>query len=86
MHKDWVERKRPIRLERRFEFEDYEGTRDFLDKAEQLSESESYYPDLSFSRTHVSVALHCEDDATELSEKVKQFACAMDELVTDSKN
>lgn len=83
MHKDWAERQRPLRLERRFEFDDYEGTREFLDKSEKLSEAESYYPDLSFSRVHVSVALHCEDGATELSDKVKRFAEAMDELVPE---
>lgn len=83
---DWIERKRPVRLERRFEFDDYEGTREFLDKAEKLSEAESYYPDLSFSRTHVSVALHCEDGETELSDKVKQFAMAMDKLIPGSTN
>ena len=34
----WDLRQRPVRLERRFEFETYEETRDFLDRLGNLSE------------------------------------------------
>ena len=35
----WQERKRPVCLERRFEFDGYSSTRDFLDKLGEHSES-----------------------------------------------
>ncbi|KGG12832.1 putative pterin-4 alpha-carbinolamine dehydratase-like protein [Prochlorococcus sp. MIT 0601] len=56
MHK-WKEKIRPIRLERRFEFETYQDTRDFLDKLGTLSESLEIYPDISFGKTYVNLSL-----------------------------
>ena len=35
----WQERKRPVCLERRFEFDSYSATRDFLDKLGDHSEA-----------------------------------------------
>ena len=35
----WQERKRPVCLERRFEFDGYSSTRDFLDKLGEHSEA-----------------------------------------------
>lgn len=81
MSENWIERKRPLRLERRIEFNDYEETREFLDKAADLSEAEGYYPDLSFSRTHVSVALHVQEGENELSDKLLRYAQLMDAIV-----
>ena len=81
MSENWVERKRPTRLERRFEFFDYEETRDFLERAAAVSESEGYYPDMSFGRTHVSMALHVKDDETEVSEDIIRYAKLVDALV-----
>ncbi|MBN4078928.1 4a-hydroxytetrahydrobiopterin dehydratase [Gammaproteobacteria bacterium AH-315-C21] len=81
MNENWVERKRPIRLERRIEFDDYEQTREFLDQAADLSEAESYYPDLSFSRTHVSVALHVQEGKKKIGKKILRFAELMDAIV-----
>jgi len=80
MSENWVERKRPTRLERRFEFSDYEETRDFLERAAAVSESEGYYPDMSFGRTHVSMALHVKDDETEVSEDIMRYAQLMDAI------
>ena len=35
MSSEWKERKRPNRLEKQYQFEDYEALRDFLDLAAQ---------------------------------------------------
>ena len=43
----WDARNRPSRLERRFEFESYERTRDFLDSLGNLSELKKIFPDIS---------------------------------------
>ncbi len=81
MSTNWVTRKRPARLERRIEFSDYEETREFLDRAAELSESRGYYPDMSFGRTHVSIVLRPEDESDVVSEDMLQFANLMDVLV-----
>ncbi len=82
----WVERKRPIRLERRIEFSDYDQTRDFLDRAAEISEAEGFYPDLSFSRTHVSLALHVDEGETELGEKLFRYAQLIDVIASAIQN
>ena len=43
----WNQRNRPMRLERRFEFESYEGTRSFLDRLAEHSESVKRFPDVN---------------------------------------
>lgn len=81
MSEHWVVRKRPARLERRFEFSDYEETRTFLDRAAELAERHGYYPDMSFSRTHVSITLQPTDESGELNDELLQYARLMDALV-----
>ncbi len=53
----WQERKRPIRLERRFEFKDYDSTRDFLESLQNLSERLQRFPDISFGKTYVNITV-----------------------------
>tara|TARA_Y100001968_G_scaffold326293_1_gene369068 strand:- start:938 stop:1189 length:252 start_codon:yes stop_codon:yes gene_type:complete len=58
----WQQRKRPIRLERRFEFETYDKTRDFLDRLGDLSEKAKRFPDISFGKTYVNITIRPEED------------------------
>ncbi len=53
----WEQRKRPFRLERRFEFESYEATRDFLDRLGAYSEEKQRSPDISFGKKYVNITL-----------------------------
>ncbi len=80
----WSTRKRPARLERRIEFSDYEETRDFLEKAAELAESEGYYPDMSFSRTHVSISLHPQNEVDEVNDDMLRYARLIDELLPNA--
>ncbi len=75
----WVERKRPVRLERRFEFETYEATRDFLDRLGDFSESSERFPDISFGKTYVNITLRPEVQE-DLCMADYQFAEGIDEL------
>ncbi len=82
MSDKWKMRKRPARLERRINFSDYEQTREFLEKAAELAEREGYFPDMSFSRTHVSITLHAQEEGgEEVSEDILRYARQMDALV-----
>lgn len=85
MNQGWTERQRPVRLERRLEFADYEATRTFLDRAASLSEHSGIYPDMSFGRTYVNITLHAEDDATEVAEPLRHFAREIDALLATEK-
>ena len=81
MSENWALRKRPPRLERRFEFSNYEETRDFLDRAAELAEREGYYPDMGFSRTHVNITLYPQDEGDEVGESLMRYASLIDALV-----
>ncbi len=76
----WNERSRPIRLEKRFEFETYELTRDFLDKLGKLSEQRSKFPDISFGKTYVNLTIQTDDQDSILTDSDRAFASEIDEL------
>jgi len=57
----WESRGRPPLLFRRFEFDSYSATRNFLDALEVLSKEEEYYPDLSFAAKYVNVSIQARD-------------------------
>ena len=79
----WHERKRPVCLERRYEFETYDATRDFLDKLGDHSEATQRFPDISFGRTYVNITIRPEDDAPDasLSEADRALAIEIDALL-----
>ena len=81
MGNEWKERKRPSRLEKRYEFDTYEDLRDFLDQAADLSEREDYYPDLGFTREYVNVTIYAEADSETLNDKQRRFAKMLDKLL-----
>ena len=78
----WHERKRPVCLERRFEFESYSDTRDFLDRLGDFSEAKQRFPDISFGRTYVNITLRpeSEGDDSQLSDGDRSFALEIDAL------
>lgn len=80
MSHQWQERNRPARLERRYQFDNYDSLRDFLDRAAELSERKGYYPDMGFGRDYVNITIHTEDDEKELGSVQHQFAQQLDEL------
>lgn len=80
----WQERSRPLRLEKRYEFDSYESLRDFLDTAADLSESQDLYPDIGFGRTYANFTIHAVDGAKELTEQQREFAVLLDGLSAGS--
>lgn len=79
----WRERERPARLERRYEFENYEALRRFLDDAADLSEREGLYPDMGFARDYVNITIHADEGSSALAEKQRRFAQLLDALRHD---
>ncbi len=81
MKHSWQERNRPLRLEKRYEFENYESLRDFLDAAAEISEREGLYPDMGFGKDYVNVTIHVEENESELGDLHHKIASLFDELV-----
>jgi 4a-hydroxytetrahydrobiopterin dehydratase len=77
----WRRRERPLRLERRFEFPDYEATAAFTERAGALSESTGIFPNLSFGRTHASMTLFADELTGTLTPEIEAFAREIDALV-----
>lgn len=79
----WRRRNKPLRLERRLEFDDYEATRVFLEQSEALSEETEIYPNMSFGRTYVNLTLFAEEGESEISGAQMAFAERIDALAGD---
>ncbi|MGD8525512.1 MAG: 4a-hydroxytetrahydrobiopterin dehydratase [Thioalkalispiraceae bacterium] len=84
MSEQWQERTRPARLERRYQFEDYNTLRDFLDRAAELSEREGLYPDMGFGRDYVNITIHAEEGESALGNIQHSFAQQLDELISEN--
>ena len=84
MNQQWQERTRPVRLERRYEFQDYSTLRDFLDRAAELSEREGLYPDMGFGRDYVNITIHVEEGDEALGDNQHRFAELLDQLAKET--
>lgn len=80
MSKQWQERSRPLRLERRYEFSDYDELREFLDRAAVLSEASGYYPDMGFGRDYVSITIKADEESNIIEDSQREFAEKLEEL------
>lgn len=81
MNDQWQERIRPVRLERRYEFPDYQSLRDFLDRAAAVSERENLFPDMGFGRDYVNVTIHCDEGSNTLGDQQRRLAEQFDALL-----
>ena len=80
MSQQWQERTRPERLERRYQFVDYESLSDFLNRAAELSEREGLYPDMGFGRDYVSMTIHGSEEDNTLGDQQRRLARELDAL------
>ena len=76
----WTHTERPANLHRRFAFNDYAGTREFLDKLAVLSKETGLYPDISFGKVYANVTIHAADDKA-IAEPELDFARRVNALV-----
>lgn len=84
MSHQWKERVRPVRLETRYEFTNYDALRDFLDAAAEVSESEGLYPDMGFGKDYVNATIHLSEGESELGDLQHRLATAFDALISDT--
>ena len=78
----WRQKNRPECLEKRFEFESYEKTRDFLDALGAFCEKVSRFPDISFGKTYANITIRpLEDNEKEVISTIDhEFASQIDLL------
>ena len=84
MDQPWTPRPKPEqadRLERRIEFDDYAGTRDFLERLNDFCEQQQRFLDISFGRTYVNLTLRAEGEDQPVGEAEHAFAAAIDGLI-----
>jgi len=74
----WNKRESPLRIEKRFEFDEYSKISKFMEKIEKLCKKKDIYPNISFGKNFVSLSIFL--DGKEISSKEKDFSTEMDKL------
>ena len=79
----WRHKNRPECLEKRYEFESYEKTRDFLDALGDFSEKVNRFPDISFGKTYANITIRpsVTNEKEEISQVDHEFATQIDFLI-----
>ena len=74
----WNESESPLRIEKRFEFEEYSKISKFIGKIEKLCKEKDIYPNISFGKNFVSLSIFL--DSKEKSSKEKDFSKDIDKF------
>ena len=84
----WRQKNRPECLEKRFEFESYVKTRDFLDVLGDFCEKINRFPDISFGKTYVNITIRPSENKEneEISKDDHDFASKIDSLIKQKEN
>ena len=72
----WNERESPLRIEKRFEFEQYSKISKFMEKIEKLCKEKDIYPNISFGKNFVSLSIFL--DNKKLFDREKDFSRDID--------
>ena len=74
----WNQRESPLRIEQRFEFEEYSKISKFMEKIDQLCKEKNIYPNNSFGKNFVSVTIFL--DSQEISPSEQDFSNQIDKF------
>ena len=74
----WNKRESPLRIEKRFEFEEYSKISKFMEKIEKLCKEKDIYPNISFGKNFVSLSIFLENK--KISNKEKEFSMEIDKF------
>ena len=72
----WNQRESPLRIEKRFEFEEYQKISKFMEKIDDLCKEKNIYPNISFGKNFVSIIIFFESE--KLSKIEKEFSNKID--------
>ena len=72
----WNQRESPLRIEKRFEFEEYQKISKFMKKIDDLCKEKNIYPNISFGNNFVSITIFL--GSKNLSKIEKDFSNQID--------
>ena len=72
----WNQRESPPRIEKRFEFEEYQKISIFLKKIDKLCKEKNIYPNISFGKNFVGITIFL--DSEKISKIEKDFSKQID--------
>ena len=72
----WNKRESPLRIEKRFEFEEYSKISKFMGNIEKLCKEKDIYPNISFGKNFVSLSIFLDED--EIASKENDFSKNID--------
>ena len=72
----WNKRESPLRVEKRFEFEEYSRISKFLKIVDELCKENNIYPNISFGKNFVSITIFLGSE--KLSKVEKDFSNQID--------
>ena len=65
----WNKRESPLRIEKRFEFDEYSKISKFMEKIEKLCKEKNIYPNISFGKSFVSLSIFLNNQEISIEEK-----------------
>ena len=74
----WNKRESPLRIEKRFEFDEYSKISKFMGKIEKLCKEKDIYPNISFGKNFVSLSIFL--DTQEISLEEQDFSKDIDKF------
>jgi len=74
----WKERESPLRIEKRFEFDQYSNISKFMGKIDELCKERDIYPNISFGKNFVSLSIFLDNNV--VSGKEKEFSKDIDKF------
>ena len=72
----WNKRESPLRVEKRFEFEEYSRISKFMQAVDGLCKEKNIYPNISFGKNFVSITIFLSSE--KLSKIEKDFSSQID--------
>ena len=79
----WNQRQSPLRVEKRFEFDEYSRISVFIKMVDELCKEKNIYPNISFSKNFVSMTIFLKEE--KLSKIEKDFSQKIDNLYLEVK-
>ena len=74
----WNKRESPLRIEKRFEFEEYSKISKFMGEIEKLCKEKNIYPNISFGKNFVSLSIFL--NTQEISNVEEDFSKDIDKF------
>ena len=79
----WKQRESPLRIEKRFEFEEYSRISQFMKMVDELCKEKNIFPNISFGKSFVSITIFLGSE--KISSIEKDFSNQIDSFYSDSK-